>query len=1216
MPAAPAFEADVKFERIRVADGTLAVADPQSGYTFVLDHVDLDADAGSLAGPFKLSGASGPRERRTRFRLATGEMQKNQAHARLIVDETPAHAGVDLDGTLRLRGAKAGESRQGFDGTFAVAGHLADLSEDPVAWKLTGHLAADTAHAALDAGELRVGGEDASVTFQATGTGDFEDKPTLALALSAKQLDLDRLSGAPVDAVKPPPPKLPDLATLRRVLASAAPPIRTQVDLEVDNVTYGGDAFSDVAAHVVFGGAAAEPLKLAADGPGGSHVAIDGTLAPALKAGGGPSADGPTFRGAIDLGADNLPRALNWLHTVDPSLPTNGHLGIDSFALKGRVVAGRNNIASDSLAVSLDRSVLKGPVRVAFGDASRAPKISADLRAEKLDLAGLPGLDALRDPSGAFDFDLHVGAKTVTVARLGDGSLDSGRVDLVLAKTGRDLTLKSFRADDLGGASIAATGRLDPQGGALTASVDAARVDAAAALIAKLLPGAASQALVDRAPALAPAKIKIDAGLASGNGGALAASRLSITGTLGATRLDIATKPGEAGATAVSADLTSPDGNALLRQLGVATLPIEAIGAARIDLTAHGHPGDPLETKLAARLGTTRIDATGAFDVLSLSPRGSGQLHVASPDVAPLLQSLAVAFPDLTGRLPLDLSSGVSLGDDGVSLQDIKAHLASIGATGAVTLRHAAGSQPALTGTLDLDRLAVSDLFGLALGPAETRGSDAGWSRQPFTVGLVDPPRSALTLRAKSLEVVSGLVAHDASLELGIAQNLVTLDKIAADLDGGRIDGGVSLRRDGSQATVEGNIALDHVAIALPALDTTLSGRLDLAGGGGDAAALVASLAGSGTATATGLAIHGGDPAALPKVFADVESDVLAVDQESIAKALSDAGRAPLPLGTRQFSLGLAAGVLHFDPKDPEPVTTGDVSSKASATFDLAAARLDTQVEQTLNALPNNWTGAPPVIVMRLAGPIAKPARTYDVSGFVDAVAARALARETARIEAYEFDIRERAFFNARLQSERRREADRLKAEDDARKAEAERKARRTRRGKPSCVPIRRPRPRGIRRRRTRPSRTGPTRRPRVRRLPRIGAVRRTATRGRRTRLPPRIRRASGATRHARNVLKHPVLRHLASRVTPKLKVLQNHVVTFGRPDRPVTQAPRIDGRGSPRRDWRRRVPHRSRRPAPRPTGRVAPRAAAAPARTHPRARRLSDARRSAASAW
>ena len=44
LPSAPAFTADVRFDRIDIADGTLAVADPSSGRTFVFDHLDLSAE--------------------------------------------------------------------------------------------------------------------------------------------------------------------------------------------------------------------------------------------------------------------------------------------------------------------------------------------------------------------------------------------------------------------------------------------------------------------------------------------------------------------------------------------------------------------------------------------------------------------------------------------------------------------------------------------------------------------------------------------------------------------------------------------------------------------------------------------------------------------------------------------------------------------------------------------------------------------------------------------------------------------------------------------------------------------------------------------------------------------------------------------------------------------------------------------------------------------
>jgi hypothetical protein len=79
---------------------------------------------------------------------------------------------------------------------------------------------------------------------------------------------------------------------------------------------------------------------------------------------------------------------------------------------------------------------------------------------------------------------------------------------------------------------------------------------------------------------------------------------------------------------------------------------------------------------------------------------------------------------------------------------------------------------------------------------------------------------------------------------------------------------------------------------------------------------------------------------------------------------------------------------------------------------------------------------------LEFKGPLTNPVRTIESANFVNTLAARAIAREAARIQAYEFDLHERAFFNQRLQSDRRHDEEQRKAEEEARQAaEAARKA-------------------------------------------------------------------------------------------------------------------------------------------------------------------------------
>lgn len=1037
LPDAPAFQANVRFDRIAIADGTLAIADPESGHTFVLDDLDFDAAAASLAGPFKGSGAEGSPRARTKFHFATTAAQKGRARARLVVDETANHAGVDLDGMVALTSAGRATVRQSFDGTVTVSGHLDQAADAPVAWKLSGPLTADPQKATLDAGELRIGGEDAGLTLAATGAADLGATPGLHLDLTAKQLDIDRLAGAPADAVAPPPPKLPDLATMRRALAAATPPLPTTVDLAVDTATWGGETLSDIAAHVGIGGKDGK-LSLAGDGPGGSHLGMDGLLAPG---------DVPAFKGTVDLAADYLPRAIGWLALVDPAVTFQASdLPFRAVKLKARITADAATIDASELALTLDRSALTGTAHVALGQ--RPAKVTADLKAKALDLDALPDIAALRGTASPFDLDLHLDANAIKVSHIGDGTLAAGHIRVALAKIGAHVALSAFRADNLGGATIDATGSLDPDGATLAMTVDAARLVDAAALAKQLAPGAAAEALVARAPALAPAKLKIDATLTARNGDNLEPSRVKIAGQLGATRIDAGVAPGRDGAVSLNVRLEAPEGSELLRQLGLATLPLDNLGKSRVILSAQGSADQPLDTQVHAAFGATQMDVAGRFALFGAARGGSGTLSLKSPDLSPLLQSLAVAFPDMTGRIPVEAKGGVAFGPEGVALSELKARLAGMAMTGALQWKPRDGDRPAFTGSLAFDRLALADLFGLAVGPAQPVSENAAWSNLTFGAGLVDPPRGVIALHVKSLDLAANLVAEDAGLDLGFAPNLVTLNRLAANLAGGRIASDVTLRRDGSQAALEGKLALDHVRVDLPGLKTVLTAKLDLAGSGSSALGLVSSLAGAGEATWADTMIPGADPKALPRIFAEVENDDVAVDEDSIIRALQETAKVPLDAGTRHFALSLAGGVLHFDAKTPEPpksdhaATDQTVTSTLDAALDLRRPAFDEHIEETLRALPKNWAGPPPSIVYTSTGSPKAPSRSIDVSGFINAVATRALARESARIEAYEFDIRERAFFNQRLQSERRREQDQRKAEEDARKAEAERKAR------------------------------------------------------------------------------------------------------------------------------------------------------------------------------
>ncbi len=235
----------------------------------------------------------------------------------------------------------------------------------------------------------------------------------------------------------------------------------------------------------------------------------------------------------------------------------------------------------------------------------------------------------------------------------------------------------------------------------------------------------------------------------------------------------------------------------------------------------------------------------------------------------------------------------------------------------------------------------------------------------------------------------------------------------------GRIFADLTLRRSGATAAAEGHLSLDHYALDLPTARGQVSGKFDFAGTGQSPATLVAGLAGSGTLNVSDLLLMRSDPAAIVQTLGDVEEDRLSIDETEIDRALSAAfDQHALSVASATFDAGLAAGVLRLTGKGTTPATGhSGVTQQTQASLDLRTFALDQSSVLTLTKLPRNWNDVSPQVGLEWTGPFESPVRNIDATSFVNALAARAIARETARIEAQEFDVHEHAVALARLES-------------------------------------------------------------------------------------------------------------------------------------------------------------------------------------------------------
>ncbi len=463
----------------------------------------------------------------------------------------------------------------------------------------------------------------------------------------------------------------------------------------------------------------------------------------------------------------------------------------------------------------------------------------------------------------------------------------------------------------------------------------------------------------------------------------------------------------------------------LLRLFGLSVASSDSLGPAHIEMKARGPLGQAAQAALAASIGPTSLAFEGEIDPDLRRPSAKGSLRFASPNATPLLRAAEIVFPDFAGKLPAEFSGALSLAKAGSSLENLKGEVAGVALSGALN-----SDEDRLTGSIELDRLSAGTLFGLVLGPPEPAKVGALWPSLAFAPEAFDLPKASVNLIVHDLALPAplfppGAVAKNAHMNVETSPGLLALKNLKLDMAGGRAGGEITLRRAGGDASLDSRLAFSDIALDVPAVDGRMSGSIEAAGTGKSAEALATGLAGSGQAVIADLTIPGASPAALGRVFATFDKDAETPGAGEIGTALrQELKRGDLKAGSRAFDLAIAAGMLQISP----PPSTG-ADAALNADFDLRRAILAQHLTFVLKAPPKDWSGPPPQVAVLIKGPFTgAPAVEIEAAALANALAARAILRESARINSYEFDIHERAFFYQRLLSERRREQERLKA--------------------------------------------------------------------------------------------------------------------------------------------------------------------------------------------
>ncbi len=1085
LPVPEADDADrVALDHLRIEDGALAL-DFADGRHLALSDLDAEAEATSLRGPFKATGRFGPANAPVPFHVATGSYDGRKMAVKLRLDGSALQPAVDLDGTLSSGPPPlppkpkpgAGFTGPGFDGTTTITGRL-PLADGPafVPWRITAHLTADRNQGAASNLEVRAGTDlraliatgDADALFEPPAPGDGAPRlPAASVQLHGAQLDLDTLAVVP-EGSGPSLPQGADL--LGRLLGLAGDgtaavklPLRLTMNAGFDTATLDGQTLLGTEARVSAGPEPAIGLHLSSQGPDGARLSLEGSFEPG---------DAAVFRGHVEASSGNLPRTTSLLAASAPAFAAwlKGTIPARIVEGAGEVEASRVGATARNMTLHLDGTRLAGTMSYTRGVGPERARLFADLESDNLDLDGLPDVSGAATASRDIDLSLALSAKAVKLAAGSAGTVDAGRLSLHLLKSGDDLHLDRLSLE-IGGNTIDATADRTGRDGKAEGHIRAPRMGPLADVLWRLFPVPASAALRDRAAVLSPfdGKVEVEAS-ASAADGTLAPGRIALDGTAAGTHVVASLAPDrpDDGLDAASRPITvvvhadAPRATALLQQLGLSSrdnpqpsAPSPDLGNAVLDGTARGSLVSGFDATVAAHLGGTDLSYTGR----ARTERGQGHVLINSADLRPALLDLGLLPPRSTrtieGATPpaaggsREQASAAIQGDlswNGpvFALRRMGGRFAGTAIAGDLNLDLAVrkpgqhDERPVLFGQLALDRLPVTALLDLAWGSPDSVGAPLDretWSEAPFGAPALALPRSEVGLKIASLPLSGVEDASSVSLVLRGGNGAVALADATGQLNGGTIGGSVTLRRDPAGASLSGRITWNDIAFDQDGLSARAGGLQDLAGSGATPAALMASLAGTGSLTLAGATLARTDPEALVRTIAILDKardmtdpDAPAIDVDDVRDALTtQLDRGPLHLGDQTASATLAAGVLRAGPLHAE---SSRWSADTDLTLDLRSLDLASATRLRTRESGSDRKSDIAEIVSTLAGPLGTAShRDLDVTSLVNVIQARAIARDQERIDVMQQDIGERAFFNRRL---RAIEADQQSARDRA----------------------------------------------------------------------------------------------------------------------------------------------------------------------------------------
>ncbi len=986
----------VTLENAVVTGGALRLSLPGRADAIRLDGIGLEVSALSLAGPWRGAGSVQVAGHTVAFHFNSGVAEDKRLRVKFAIDPAGDIPRMEFDGAIVAQAQREGRQVYSLEGQAKFQGEFTGYGLK-AAWNVAGPLRANARGIALEPLELRMGTDERQLA--ATGAFGYVAGEKLAeLKLETPRIDADQLTGAQGK---------PDgaMAALGDFVGSLVSGLRTLPPLRVSftspAVTIGGDTLADVAMTVAPRDERSASVTLRSGLPGRASISLEGDIE------GGSAA---YFRGHAKFSARDPERLSQWVKSASPLLAmqiaTSPFRSVD---FSGDIDISAAGFLARNADIGADRSRFRGLINFTRAIGNERARFAFDLTSPALDLDHLPDLSVMTAAATSADFSIALDARAVRLARVGQGMVDAGQIKLRAKREGANVEIEQFDIANLGGATVNARGISGAGGGRFDFKLEAERLVELAQLFQRIAPGVWSDALAQRAVSLSPSTLIFSAQTERA-GDALRVTNLSFEGAARGTRVSGNLAPAGANSRELSARLSLANAQTpmLLRQLGLETVPLDRLPPSRIDIEATGAPENGFTVRARATLASVNVSYDGKVGGALPQPDADGKLQITSQDASPLLQVLALALPDATVRVPVELTANVRLRAGALNLDRLEGVALGSRVAGSLIYAGAQAQTRKLTGELRLDTLTLESLAALVLGPRPPARANTIWPDFRFAAAMAEPVPADIAISAGRVLLPNGGTGENARFRLELAPNLVGISDADIKLSNGQLRGRASIRRDGANASLAGQVLFSG-PIAQGDWSGALNSDIEFAGTGPSYAAIAGGLAGKGKATVENLRIANADPSALTRVLAASEEMADVTEGRISATLARELAKSTLQLGKASFDIAIAGGIASL-------TQTAPAAPRVSGQFNLRTLALD--VTAAFQApKPDGWNAPAPEAAIRWSGPVNAPARSLSLASLVNGLGARAIEREAARIELLEYEARERAAFNRRIRS-------------------------------------------------------------------------------------------------------------------------------------------------------------------------------------------------------